>query len=191
MENMTDTEYERNFILCYCECVPGVRKYIRCIVNSPEIADELAQDVFLKLYEKRIPLVPGAHGTMNFLLTVAKNTSFDYIKRKKREAVKYRDVCYEEIAMDRQFYNDVENMYISGEVISTLHDTINSFPEKKREIFMHKVLYNEKNMNISKDLSVSNYLINRITREITGEIRSSLRGYYPGGYPEEGSAALS
>ena len=121
-----------------------VARFIKRYVCDADLAEELRQDVFAKLWERGICPDPDGPGTLTFLFTVAKHSAIDHLRRKKLERRKLRCMNLDDVMLDRRFYEDVENSFIRGEVISTMCDVINSFPEEKRRVFI------EKNFHISR-----------------------------------------
>lgn len=177
-------DFNNNFILCYLKYSEAITKFLKRMVFNADISEELAQDLFLKIYERAQQLDPDSFRTRNYLLTAAKNIAIDYLKRRSVEEAKYKEVHFEEVSLNKQFYNDIENSYLDGEIISTMHDAINSFPEKKRDIFIEKVFNSRNRTAISRDCNVSTYMIKKIEQEIHGKIKHNLIEYIDDDYEE-------
>lgn len=170
-------DFNENFILCYEKYKKSVRNYLNRYVFQFDDSEELTQDVFLKVLEKGKDLDPDSARVKNFIFTIARNKAIDFIKRRKTESVKYNDSHMEEVAFDKQFYKDIENMYIEGEIISTINDTINSFPEIKRDLFIEKN-FNDKKLDVlSGDFKISKYKIKKIDKEVRSKIKCNLSEY--------------
>jgi RNA polymerase sigma-70 factor (ECF subfamily) len=157
-----------------------ITRFIKRFVCDPELAEELRQDVFIKILERRLFLDPEAPATLAFLFTVAKNAAIDHLRRKKLERVKLRRMNLDEVMMDRRFYENVENSFIRGEVISTMRDVIDSFPDDTRALFIENNFRQRKTISVSRERGISVYHIKKIDREVYRKIRENLAGYFEG-----------
>ena len=173
----SDACYNDNFRLSYLKFSKVIFRFLKGIIYDGDICEELSHDVFLKVYERSIHLDPHSRRTMNFLFAVAKNTAFDYLRRKKKEQEKLRALYFLKQITESGRY-DVGNMYIKGEIVSTLCDTINSIPENKRSVFIEKNFYNRSSASIAGDAHVSPYRIKQINDEMEQKIRDNLKHYF-------------
>jgi RNA polymerase sigma-70 factor, ECF subfamily len=67
----------------YRRYAPGIYGYIRSIVLDPHEAEDLTQQVFIKLMTMRRPTFAG-HDFAPWLLRVARNTAIDSLRRRRR-----------------------------------------------------------------------------------------------------------
>ncbi len=180
MKNRTDdrAEYQIHFSANYLRFSGTVARFINRFVYNHDLAEELRQDVFLKVWERGVILDPHSPRTLGFLLTVAKNTAIDHLRRKKSEREKLRSMHLDEVMMDRRFYEDIENNYLRGEIISTMRDVIDSFPEREKSVFIDKHLRDRKRITVSRERGVSVYRLKKIEREIVRKIRERLGDYF-------------
>jgi RNA polymerase sigma factor (sigma-70 family) len=174
----TDAGNNDNFTLNYLKFSKPIARFLNKIICDRHICEELSHDVFLKVFEKKIHLDPQSAKTMNFLLTVAKNMAIDYLRRKKKEQEKFETLYYEKKVSEFERCGDVGDLYLKGEIISTLSDIINSFPEKKREVFIKKNFCNENTTSIARDACVSHYRIRQIDDELHLLIRERLMHFF-------------
>lgn len=173
-----DAGFDEQFTTNYRRFSLSVVRFLKKIIYDREICEELCQDVFLKVYEKKVRLDPNAPQTLNYLFTVAKNMAIDYLRRRKAEEDKLKTIRIDEAHMDRQFYENIENVCLRGEILSTLRDTINSFPEEQRRLFVAKNFSNRSKASLSKESGVSLYLIRQMEGEIFRKIRSNLGRFF-------------
>jgi RNA polymerase sigma factor (sigma-70 family) len=178
-----DVAFDEEFSINYRRFSLPVARFLKKIIYDRDTCDELCQDVFMKVYEKKVRLNPDSPRTLNYLFTVAKNMAIDYLRRRRAEEDKLRSMNLDEAELDRKFYEDVENACLRGEIISTLHDTINSFPEKERDLFMAKNFGNRTGVSLSVENGLSMYLIRQIESEIFRKIRSNLGRFF--GYQDK------
>jgi RNA polymerase sigma-70 factor (ECF subfamily) len=163
----------------YAENRKAVLRFLYRYIPDPDIREEIVQDVFLKVYERGMDVASGDRRSLNLLFTMARNMAFDFLRREKRKARKYREIMLSEVEMDDRFASQIEDCFIEGEVVATLHDTINSFPEEERRIFIEKNFFNRYGSEISGKYDISPYRIRRIECKINHRIRKRLGQFYP------------
>lgn len=171
-------EYDEIFTIVYRKYHQVICRFLGGIVYDSAVAEELCQEVFLKVWEKNAALDPDQIKTFNYLFTIARNAGIDYLRRKKIEDNRLKQVCLTEAVMDRAFYENIENSYVRGEVISTLGDVISSFPALKKEIFIDKNFHVRRYSDISREKKVSVYRIRQIDEEVLGRIREVMEEYF-------------
>jgi RNA polymerase sigma-70 factor, ECF subfamily len=173
-----DVHFDANFSLCYEKYSGVVAGSINRIVMNRSIAEDLTQEAYLKIYEKGISIDPAGQTTLAFILKVAKNLSFDYLKKNFRMNTAVKNFAMEEAVIDEKLFSDLDRAVISGEVLSTLHDTLNALPRKERDIFMKRVIHNRQLRDISAETRLSPFLINKIIRGVKLKLRESLNNYF-------------
>jgi len=146
------------------------------MIPNWDISRELAHDVFTKIYERRYKLNPDCMKTRNYIYKAARHKAYDYIKKEIIEEEKLKQIYFEDVVFDKNFYEDIEDTYIEGEVISTLNDAINSFPDKKKDVFIEKIFHNKRDNEISRNTNVTVYFVKKIQKEISLELKKIIAG---------------
>lgn len=100
------------------------------MVKSPEIVDELLQDVFLKVWLNRADIDLSKSFT-GWIFTVAQNVIYAYY-RKLALDVKMQKHLLETFA---EFYDQTEDYIFNKEKISLLNEAIAKLPAQRKEIF--------------------------------------------------------
>ncbi len=155
-----------------------IKKFLFSIVPCPFARDEIVQDVFIHVFEKKLEVHPGTAKTRNFLITIAKNKALDYVRREKIKLSKMTDVPVEEVTMGDNFYKSLDDSYIEGEVLFTLRDTISRFPEDEKEIISAFVYEDSSIEEIRRKSGENRYKIKKIRDNAKDEIRKKLSGYF-------------
>ncbi len=100
------------------------------IVQQPEIAEDLLQEVFLALWENRRQV--QADNIAGWLFVVSYNKSVSYLKKKLRESVIYVEtndlpgsIAAEEPLSEAVF----------AEQLQVMQEAINSLPNRKQQVF--------------------------------------------------------
>lgn len=136
---------------------PKLVSFIRQYVYETEVAREITQDIFLKLWEKKETLATDTILTA-YLFTLAKNMSLNYIKHRKLE------ICCNEIHQNEYLYlltneyalgSDTFNDVINNELLQVIEVSIDRLPEHCRRIFRMSRMEGMKYEEIADDLHIS------------------------------------
>lgn len=131
-------------------------KHVFRITNSMDLAEEIVQDVFLKIWLNR-EVLAGVQNFKAYLFVISKNHTLN---------------CLRKLTTERQHLNDVEESYTSllvdsnsevNDYYSILDEAINSLPPQQQKVYLlsrhERLRYTEvaSRLNISRE-SVKKYL---------------------------------
>jgi RNA polymerase sigma factor (sigma-70 family) len=134
--------YESSFTLLY-------RVALR-ITRDEEAAEDICQDAFFKLYEKKM-VFPRREEATYWLIRVVKNAALNWAKRKDRERKAYQKAFRE----DRREQSTGEKDYINAETQKDVQKALDMLPENLRMVLILKE-YGEMNYkDIGKTLGIS------------------------------------
>ncbi len=174
---LKEKEYNVNFEQCYKNYALALTKLIYKKIKNWDTANDLTQEIFLKLFSEKIPLDINVLSTLPFLYKIATNITIDFLrKHKKRDqkTIKYID----EINLINAFKNNPEESYLKGEVISSLYDIVKSFPEKEQDIFYLKHFNQKKLIEISREKNLCYYEVRKNFKKINNKIKENLEDYF-------------
>jgi len=175
---MNAGHYDDMFTSMYSMYYERAVRLICRITGNDDISREIAQDVFIQVY-KNITRISSEKGSLKFyILTIARNRAIDYLRKKSVEEARYREKFLEEVVLDGKFYDAIENCFIEGEIFSTLHDTINEFPETERLVFIGKNFENKTFADLCQSSNLSFYKIKKIEQKMRGRIRRSMASFF-------------
>jgi len=116
------------FQVLYKACFPLVQGYIILFEPSPHILDELTQDVFVRIWEKRHRL-EGVESFKGYLFLVTRNVVFNFIRALKvRQKVKELDVS------GGPMTNDLENELLFKQYYEIALEAMNKLPPGRRKV---------------------------------------------------------
>jgi len=110
----------------------GMCLFVRRFVHAPDVAEELVQDVFFKLWAKRDGL-SDIDALKTYLFRAARNTALNHLRRRKLE------LNWEEKEGQRGepvTAGGTDDEATSGEVQRAVSAAIARLPERCREIFL-------------------------------------------------------
>lgn len=138
--------------------------YIRLIklVKDPSIAEELLQDVFLKIWRNRSK-IDVSRGFISFINHIADNLAIDLFRKVQRDKKLQMEIWASAVDL----YYHTEEYVISKETKQILESAINSLSPRKREILILNKIHNKSYKEIADDLNisistVSNQLVNAV-----------------------------
>ena len=109
---------KNGFVELVTDYKDGLTLFVNTIIRDIHISEEVANEVFLKLYVKK-PKYKSSYSFKTWLYTIGKNTAINYVKKFRRiDYSSIEDCCY--ISDEK----DVESDYIKGEQNLIIHQTL-------------------------------------------------------------------
>lgn len=133
---------------------PTVKFFISKFLKSEADAEDLAQDVFVKLWAN-FELWKDNDGKDGYIYTIAKNLTLDFIKRKKLENDFHDEQVHKNSIQELSGFIDPLNTIYCDEIQLIMEMTLERFPERRRKIFKMSRLDNMSNQEIAKVLQIS------------------------------------
>jgi RNA polymerase sigma-70 factor (family 1) len=151
--------------------------YMMVLTKSPEVAEEIASDVFLKLWTGR-ELLPGIHNLEAFLLRVAHNKAMDFFNVTARNA-KYQKMISEAIRQSEvpgadYHLLDKEAQGLLGEIVSGLS-------MQRRLVFTLHRIEGLSHEEIAKRLQLSPQTVKNTMVDAQRSLRLLLKKRFPDG----------
>jgi RNA polymerase sigma-70 factor (ECF subfamily) len=153
--------------------------YAKRFTRSKEIAEEVVQDVFLKIWEQqgRLSLIGSLK---SYLFATVRNQCLDYLKH--LQVVHKFNIYYTHLlkeAEDLYIFSQEsgDSIMIADELEKSVYEAIESLPEKCRKIFKMSRFDGLKNQQIAEKLGVT---LNTVQKQISialEKLRSALRKY--------------
>jgi RNA polymerase sigma-19 factor, ECF subfamily len=120
------TAYKQLFTLFY----KSLQQFAATFVRSPETAEEIVSDVFMKVWKKRAGLT-RIHNLKLYLFISTKNTAFNYLRTQKKPLLQV-----EQYQVQLQsIYFDPEKLMLTAEMMSRVQKAISDLPPRCQLIF--------------------------------------------------------
>jgi len=121
---------DKAFSILYKQYLPIVNKFVLLYVKSPELSKDLTQEIFIKIWEKRVN-IPEIDSLKSYLFVIARNHTFTFLKKASAE-----DSLKEKIILSSSsFCNSTEDQIHSAEYASHLQRILNRMPHQTQKIF--------------------------------------------------------
>lgn len=160
-----------DFGVFFQKTYPAIYQLIQRYVIDENVAHDLAQDTFLRIYEKRTTMHSLTHARA-YAYTVAKNLCLDYLKRQKVQS-RYIESLPEDPIDDNQYLRQVthvETVHIVKEALSILSDRSRSIIELSME--------GKSNEEVAQILNISINTVKTIKKRAYQKLRKRLLHYY-------------
>ena len=146
---------------------------VRRIVFAPDVAEELVQDVFFKLWNKREQLAE-IDALKTYLYRAARNTALNHLRRQKLELLHEER---EAVKGEPSTVESTDDSASAAEVTEAVKRAINRLPTRCREIFLMSrdggLTYNE----IASELGLSVKTVETQMGRALKSLRVSLAQY--------------
>jgi len=117
-------------------------------------AEDIVHDVFLKLWDRQIFLLP-AEEIKRILYIAVRNACFDQLRKVNLEQ-EYIDKRVLQLKIDEvQYFENSEELFMRKDLMELLQKKINELPDRSREIFQMSYLEGMKAAEIAERLNIS------------------------------------
>jgi len=137
-------------------------------VRSVEFAQDIVQDVFVKVWQNRAQ-IDVSKNFKSYLYTIAQSTVYDYFRKIASDQVKSEQLM---ILSKGKCANDIEAEVSYKEMEKYLNDILDIIPERCREVYVLCKLEGRSYDEVSKLLNISTATINNHIVKATGIIKS-------------------
>lgn len=162
---------EKGFEQIFIDNYPRVKSFALRILMSEEDAEDVAQDIFIKILG--MPEVWQKEGGIDdsFLFTITRNHVFNIIKRRSLER-KYQVNLYKE-AYELEEFGIEDNLYAKEiNLISTY--VVEQMPDQRRKVFKMSRLYGKNTAEIADELNISKRTVERHIYMALSELKKIL-----------------
>jgi RNA polymerase sigma-70 factor (ECF subfamily) len=130
--NETIAELDIRFEQFYAANFPRVKNFAKLLTKSEEDAEDIAQNIFLKLWT-RPELWQDQETMTGYLYTVTRNEIFNLFKHQKVEQ-EYEDKVLKAQLLGDEDSSLLENLYYK-EVLMLIRMTLSQLPDRRRRVF--------------------------------------------------------
>lgn len=145
----------------------GIR--ILRMVRAEELAEELLQDLFMRLWSNRQKIDPDK-SIKAYLYQVAKNMVIDLMRR----AAKEQHIHQQIITASTELYQHVEEHLFQKENEALLHRAIDQLPPQRKKIFVHCKLEGMSYKEVAEIYNISTSTVNDHIQKSTHFIKEYL-----------------
>lgn len=160
---------------------PRLLSYCRLFVPDYSQADDLVQECFVKLWEKRETIKP-AQSVESLLFVMLRHRCLNYLRDQKFVYTKEDVHSLKEIDLQHLFELDffgVEKKSLEEELVEAIKSEIEKLPEKRKLVFIKSKIDGMKNREIADQLGISVKAVEKHLHQAKEQIQKELQAKYP------------
>ncbi|MBQ0077142.1 MAG: RNA polymerase sigma-70 factor [Bacteroidales bacterium] len=163
--------FEELFALYYSK----VKRFALSLTGNPSDADEIAQTVFIKLWNHRDTIV-SCSSLDAYVFRVSRNAVNDFMRHKSRLRKYKSDIDYESLphTEDRK---SADSGIIASELSSITESVVKDMPEKRREVYILSRNQGKSNEEIARMLGLSKRTVEKHIQLALHSIRDKVDDY--------------
>ncbi|MCF6220985.1 MAG: sigma-70 family RNA polymerase sigma factor [Robiginitomaculum sp.] len=141
----------------YLEQRPALLRFLCARLRNPERAEDVLQDVYLKLTRTNLP--PLIDNPSGFLFRMASNLALDHIRKGKR--ARLRDQAWSDLNSEKsgsQFRADIphaDDALIAKERLAALNTRLQTLSPKAREAFKRHKFEGQSYKQVADEMGIS------------------------------------
>jgi RNA polymerase sigma-70 factor, ECF subfamily len=142
-----------------------------------EVARDIVQDIFLKLWSEQA--IPVRQSLNALLFTMARNLCLQHLEKQKVRS-KYLDASRLQLKEEElHYYMDERTSLIEQEMEQKLKAVLDGLPDRCRQIFILSRFENKKNKEIAEELNISVKAVEKQITKALSTIREEMKDYLP------------
>ena len=155
--------------------------YCKLFIPDPAQADDLVQECFLSLWEKRSEIKP-TRSVESLLFVMLRNRCFNYLRDHKYLYSEDNIDSVNEIDLQHLFeldFTGVEKKALEEELIEAIKKEIEKLPEKRKLVFIKSKIDGLKNKEVADQLGISVKTVEKHLKQAKDQIQKELIAKYP------------
>ncbi|WP_390596762.1 RNA polymerase sigma-70 factor [Bacteroides sp. f07] len=156
-----NNQVENKFSALFLENYSKIRKYAYRLLKSEYDAEDVAQDVFVKLWEQQEIWVNNERKLDSYLLVMTKNIALNILKhqRIKQEYQErfVQEFPFYELANNDNFWADIYHR----EMLQNIYILLETVPERRRSIFKLSRFRGVSHKEIACKMNISVHTVER------------------------------
>lgn len=179
IENTFSLKEEKMFEMVFKAYFPRLKAFCLKFTTDQEVAEDLIQEVFIKIWENRDRIKTETFHS--YVFTMVRNACLNYIKHKKivNQAFIENNLLVEEEGLYyADFFSDPHHQTIYNELKLEIDKVMASFPEQTKIVFELSRFKGLKNQEIAEKLKITPRTVEKhITRAL-----NKFKGHFPENY---------
>ena len=165
---------EKAFRILYEKYAPALRYFAAKYVGEEEVIDDIVQDVFVCLWEKRVDF-KTEETIKAFLYKAVKNSCLNFLKHQEYEW-NYAEIIRKKTPV---YETESDSVYTLDELYRMLYETLNKLPDNYRTVFIESFFKGKTHTEIAEELNLSVKSVNRYKQRTIELLRNELKDYLP------------
>jgi len=160
---------------------PRMLGYCRLFIHDQAQANDLVQDCFLRLWEKRQTIDPR-QSVESLLFVMLRNRCLNHLRDQKNELIEKKISNLEENELQHLYQLDFtgrEEKSIEEQLIEAIRESVDELPEKRRLVFIKAKIEGKKNKDVAEELGISVKAVEKHLHQAKEQIRTEMLHKFP------------
>ncbi|WP_159520679.1 RNA polymerase sigma-70 factor [Sunxiuqinia indica] len=160
---------------------PRLLSYCRLFVPDLSLSDDLVQECFMSLWEKRKTIKPN-QSVESLLFVMLRHRCLNYLRDNKFLYSETEIQNVKEVDLQHLFeldFTGIERKSIEEELIDAITVEIEKLPEKRKEVFVKSKIEGLKNKEVAEQLGISIKTVEKHLKQAKEQIRREILDKYP------------
>ena len=160
---------------------PRMLVYCRFFIHDQEQANDLAQDCFVKLWEKRSS-IKTSQSVESLLFVMLRNRCLNYLRDQKLHSKGINLHLLEENELQHLFQLDFigkEEAKLEEQLILAIRESVDKLPEKRKNVFIKAKIEGKKNKDVADELGISVKAVEKHLHQAKEQIRQEMLLKFP------------
>ncbi len=160
---------------------PRMLGYCRLFIHDPEQTNDLVQECFIKLWEKRSS-ISLTQSVESLLFVMLRNRCLNYLRDKKLHTTEKKIDAIGENELQHLYQLDFigkEEKTIEEQLIVAIRKSVEKLPEKRKLVFTKAKLEGKKNKEVAEELGISVKAVEKHLHQAREQIRQEMLLKFP------------
>lgn len=160
---------------------PRLLGYCRLFIHEQEQANDLVQECFIKLWEKRSS-IKTTQSVESLLFVMLRNRCLNYLRDQKIHKPETEIDSVGENELQHLFQLDFigkEESSLEEQLIVAIRESVDKLPEKRKIVFTKSKLEGKKNKDVADELGISVKAVEKHLHQAKEQIRKEMLLKFP------------
>lgn len=160
---------------------PRMQGYCRLFINDQAQANDLVQECFIRLWEKR-STIKTTHSVENLLFVMLRNRCLNFLRDQKLHNIENNIHTIAENEIQHLYQLDFlgeEELSLEEQMIAAIMQSVEKLPEKRKIVFTKAKIEGKKNKDIANELSISVKAVEKHLHQAKEQIRNEMQFRFP------------
>lgn len=162
----------RAFDKLYLRYAPVVEKFALSILGSREDAADIAQSVFMKIWERRA-LLPGIESFESWLFTLTRNAVLNFLKKRRPSLLDDPESVFTAVNG-----HTPEETAVLRDEIALARAVVEAQPDQRMRVFIMSRVLGMSHKEIAEELGISPKTVENHIGRVLQELKSRLPSRY-------------
>jgi RNA polymerase sigma-70 factor (ECF subfamily) len=155
--------------------------YCRLFIHDQDQANDLAQDCFVKLWEKR-STIKDSQSVESLLFVMLRNRCLNYLRDQKLHWADKNLYTLDENELQHLFQLDFmgrEEASLKEQLLFSIQQSVDKLPAKRKEVFVKAKMEGKKNKEVADELGISVKAVEKHLHQAKEQIRQEMLLKFP------------